>query len=146
MKLRAPEEQSVNSEEETQVALRDKIDVHMMGNVMYYVLTKKWLFEGLTTEEATTRMAKGRRSKFPKDILASKDPADQAVVKAIAMCWTHEPENRPAAREVSDLLRVALETILGTTHLGVVKVSIPPLPKKYSYSDSDFYVNLGGTL
>lgn len=124
----------------------DKVDVHMMGNVMYYVLTKKWLFEHVTTEEATKLMVQGSRSEFPEDILNSEDLAIQAVVKAIKMCWTHDVEKRPAAREVSALLREALETILGTSDLGVVKVSIPPLPRDYRFTDSDFYVNLGGEL
>jgi len=145
MKLRAPEEQNMGYYEE-RVVLLDKVDIFMMGNVMYYILTKKWLFEGEKTEDATLRMLKGGRSKFPDQFLKSDDPSIQAVIKAIEMCWTHEAEKRPAAREVSNLLRVALETILGTKILGVVRVSIPPLPKEYRYSDSDFYVNLGGVL
>lgn len=144
-KLRAPEELFIEDGEK-RVVLMDKVDVHMMGNVMYYVLTKKWLFEHVTTEEATKLMVQGSRSEFPEDILNSEDLAIQAVVKAINMCWTHDMEKRPAAREVSALLREALETILGTSDLGVVKVSIPPLPRDYRFTDSDFYVNLGGEL
>lgn len=145
MKLRAPEEQFIGDDEDRKVMM-EKIDVYMMGNVMYYVLTKKWLFEEFTTDEATAQMVKGHRSTFPKDILESHDIAIQAIVKAIKICWTHEVEERPTARMVSNILKNALETILGTTDLGIVRVSVPPLPKQYRYTDSDFYVNLGGEL
>mmetsp|Transcript_18290 Transcript_18290/g.25777 ORF Transcript_18290/g.25777 Transcript_18290/m.25777 type:complete len:480 (+) Transcript_18290:140-1579(+) len=136
--LRAPEEQT------RQNVVVEKADDFMMGNVMYYVLAKKWLFEipGYSAARAVRHLHRGERSPFPDHILNSKDPADIAFMKGIEMSWTHEVEKRPSAREISDYLIAELEKIEGKKYSGgAIRASIAPLPEGYRYSDSDYEDN-----
>lgn len=123
----------------------EKSDVYTIGNVMYYVLTMHWLFEGYDTKDAEMKVATGDRSPFPQKILDSDDRALRAVRKAIEWCWVHDPEKRPAASKVRKFLEHELKAVLGVKDdLGIVQVtSIDPLPKGYRYSDSDFNTMFG---
>ena len=114
----------------------------MMADVMYYVLTKRWMFEGKTSESAKELVELGKRPTFPLRFKDTKDPAVLAMIEAIMRCWTHDPEQRPSSREISDYLNESLRKIQGVDKLGVVRVSVPALPKDHRYSDSDFYENL----
>lgn len=114
----------------------------MMADVMFYVLTKLWMWEGITTKKAKSLTERGGRPEIPRDILTSEDPAIKAMVKAIKDCWIGNPKERPRSRQISDFLREALRKIEGVEELGVVRVSIPPLPNNHRYTDSDFYRNL----
>lgn len=139
--MRSPEEVAyflkMSNQFETNL---EKSDVYTMGNVMYYILTMHWLFEGYKTKDAELELATGKRSPFPNEILGSDDRAIHAVRKAIEMCWTHSPEERPKATQIRKFLEHELKGVLGVKgDLGVVRVtSIDPLPKDYRYSDSDF--------
>jgi hypothetical protein len=75
MKLRPPEEQAEDRED---ILLdRTKVDNYMMGNIMYYVLTMQWLFEGHTRDEAVAKIVNEERSQILPELLASEDPAVQ---------------------------------------------------------------------
>ena len=119
-----------------------QVDTFMMGNIMFYVLTKLWMWEGITTKEAQKRTEQGERPEIPQSILTSDDPAIKAMVKAVKDCWIPDPKQRPRSRQISDFLREELRKIEGVEELGIVRVSIPPLPKNHRYTDSDFYDNL----
>jgi hypothetical protein len=141
MKLRPPEEQAEDKEE---ILLdRTKVDNYMMGNIMYYLLTTHWLFEGYTRDEAVAKIVHQERSHIPPELLASEDPAVQAIVWAINACWSHSPHQRPPSRKISDFLKNELRRIEKVDELGVVRVSVPPLPFGFRHTDSDFVENLG---
>mmetsp|Transcript_17266 Transcript_17266/g.26721 ORF Transcript_17266/g.26721 Transcript_17266/m.26721 type:complete len:119 (-) Transcript_17266:135-491(-) len=118
-----------------------------MGNVMYYVLTKKWLFEigGESVGAAMKKLIGGERSPFPENLQNSKNPADKALIEGIELAWIHDASKRPRAREIADIMIRRLEKIEGRKYVGPdsIRVSIPPLPQDYRYSDSDFEANLG---
>lgn len=106
---------------------------------MYYIFTMNWLFEELGVADAVQKVTEGIRSRFPQNLLESRDRSVRAMRKAIEMCWTHDPDKRPTANEVRNFLGQELKAVLGVVELGVVRVtSIEPLPDGYSYSDSDF--------
>jgi hypothetical protein len=113
----------------------EKADDYVAGNVVFYVLTKRWIFEGIGNEKAIQKLQKGERPPFPKSIRHSTDPADQAMMKGIKMLWTHDVDKRPKAREVSDFLIKELETVVGHRGDGEVRVSIPPLPGSWDFME-----------
>lgn len=123
----------------------EKADDYVVGNVMYYVLTKRWIFEDLLGSEGVKYLQEGKRSPFPKHLQNSKDPADIALMKGISMVWTHSVAKRPSSREVSNFLIFELEKITGEKVKEVVRVSVQPLPKDWDYSeDPTFSLNLEG--
>jgi hypothetical protein len=141
MKLRPPEEQAEDMEG---ILLdRTKVDNYMMGNIMYYVLTTHWLFEGHTRDEAVAKIVNQERSHIPTELLASEDPVVQAIVWAIKACWSQNPHQRPPSRKISDFLKTELKRFEKVDELGVVRVSVPPLPVGFRHTDSDFEENLG---
>jgi hypothetical protein len=115
----------------------------MMGNIMYYVLTTHWLFEGHTRDESVAKIVNEERSPIPPELLASEDPAVQAIVWAVKACWAQNPHRRPPSRKISDFLKKELRQIEKVDELGVVRVSVPPLPFDFRHTDSDFVENLG---
>jgi len=114
----------------------------MMGNVMYYVLTNQWIFEGYSKGVTKQKILNGERSKIPAHIRESADRATQALLHAVEMCWVHNYKERPTARQVADYIKEELRQIEGVDDLGVVRVDMPPLPKNHRYTDSDFYDNI----
>ena len=113
----------------------EKADDYTIGNIMYYVLTKWWIFEGVKNSVGVYLLQQGKRSPFPEHIKNSTDPSDQALMKGINMLWTHDVKKRPSARVVSDFLIGELEKIQKKKVEGVVQASVPPLPKDWDYGD-----------
>jgi hypothetical protein len=105
-----------------------------MGNILYYVLTKMWLFEGIPTKTAKQMLIDGKLSTIPSQFLNSTNSADLAMIKAIQMAWVYNPDNRPTAREIASFLKQHLDNTW--------RVDIDPLPPNHRYTDSDFYSNL----
>jgi hypothetical protein len=105
-----------------------------MGNILYYVLTKKWLFEGIPTKVARQMLIDGKLSTIPSHFLNSSNSADLAMTKAIQMAWVYNPDDRPTAREIASILKQHLNNIW--------RVDIPRLSPNHRYTDSDFYRNL----
>jgi len=146
-KLRSPEEYYATDHDLLLNA--DKSDTYMLGNVIYYVLTNKWLFEHKSPEETKILLLAGKRSEIPSTFRKSSDAANQAIIKAIKMCWIQRPQNRPSARTISNFLQKAYlqyehekSSNSSTSFIAsnnVIKVNIPPLPKDFSFSDSEFY-------
>jgi hypothetical protein len=114
----------------------------MMGNVMYYILTNQWLFEGFSNIDTKKKIMDGERSSIPVHIKESKDRAIQGLLHAIEMCWTHDYKERPTAQEVADYIGGLLMQIEGLDQLNIVRVNMPPLPKNHRYTDNDFYGNI----
>jgi serine/threonine protein kinase len=141
--IRSPEEIAFKLKQtKRRDILLEKSDVYTLGNVMYYVFTMQWLFQGLDAADAAKKVTEGIRSPFPQKLLESPDRAIRAMRKAIEMCWTHDPKKRPTADEVRSFLGKELKAVFGVEESDVVSVrvtSIEALPKDYSYSDSDFH-------
>ena len=135
-KLRSPEE-FYEHDNGGRIPLSNA-DVFMMGNVMYYVLTNRWLFEGFSNSVAKQKIMNGERSAIPTSIQQSKDRAIQILLKAIEMCWVHEYKKRPTAREVASFIGKGLKEIEGHLDDDVVRLQMPSLPKDHRYTDSDF--------
>lgn len=119
-----------------------KVDDYMMGNVMFYVLTNHWTFEGYTAKEAIRMMRRGQRSIIPPKILDKRNPAIRAMLGAIRSCWKQNPAERPSSRKIADFLKNELRRIEKTDTIGVVRVSLPPFPAMFRHTDSDFEKNL----
>jgi hypothetical protein len=139
LKLRAPEEFKAYKEKAS-IDLAPA-DVYMAGNIMYYVLTHQWLFQGMSSADASVAIKKGKRSDIPSSIKKSSDPYTRLLVEGIEMCWTHDPRKRLSARAVADYMKKQLAAIEGVEDMGVIKVEMPPLPSDHRYTDSDFYSN-----
>lgn len=138
--LRSPEEFYAHDHSE-EISLTNA-DVFMMGNVMYYILTNQWLFEGYSNTDASDMIIRGDRSSMPPHIMQSDDRAIKAALHAIEMCWVQDYKTRPTAREVADYIGGELKQIEGVDNLDIVRVKMPPLPKDHKYTDSDFYSNI----
>ncbi len=79
---------------------------------------------------------------MPPKYLNSNDPAIQAIIVVIRACWKQNPLKRPSSRQIADALSEELQRIEQTDKLGIVRVSLPPLPKKFRFTDSDFQEHL----
>jgi hypothetical protein len=110
---------------------------------MYYVLTTHWLFEGDTQDVALNKIANHKRSLLPTKYLFSRDPAIRAIVVAIKDCWGQDPRGRPTSRKISNDLKRQLGRIEKVNDVDIVRVSVPPLPADFRYTDSDFAENMG---
>lgn len=94
----------------------DKVDVWMMGNLIYYMLTDLYTFEkpkNLSWKDSGKELLAGRRSPLPSHIAESHDSSHVAIRKALDMCWTQKWEERPSARSISDYLIGQLRNITG---------------------------------
>lgn len=94
--LRSPEEYAYGRQTE-------KVDVYSMGNVLYSILTSEYPFKHEKYKDVCKKVIAGERPAIPKKFLNSTDPFDQTMLKAIEMCWVHDPEKRATAREVQRL-------------------------------------------
>ena len=104
--FRAPEEYRYDRETE-------KIDVYTLGLVLYKILTNGGsLYNGMKTSIRETYVKNGGRPNITdSEILKSTHPYDTTLLKAIDLCWTFDPEERPGAREIANLLHGALKTL-----------------------------------
>jgi len=114
----------------------DKVDVWMMGDVLYYVLTKKWVMEGRTNKEAVKLLDQGKLSEIPSFIKNSKNREHQAMMHALGMAWTLDPDERPPAREIAAYLERELITMNGGKSDAPWRAKARPLPPDYDFSAS----------
>jgi hypothetical protein len=146
-KLRAPEEFAALEAEPKEAINLAPANVYMAGNIMYYVLTHQWLFEGIINNDTKAAILHGQRSRIPPQILAkaTNDPYIQTMLNGIDMCWTHDPLLRPSGRDIANYLKQQLAKIEGIADVkdvGVIRVHMPPLPLDHRYTDNDFYSNI----
>lgn len=136
IKLRPPEEVIRDNRR----IHRDKSDIWLMGNILYYILTKRWIFEERLNREAVNLVLKGLRSEIPDEILQSNNPADKAMIRGIEMAWVQDPNERPTARQIAMFLKEKLAKINGNKMVDY-RVSVAPLPPGYDFSTEDWYSN-----
>jgi hypothetical protein len=142
IKLRAPEELEAQIFGKETILSREKVDVYMMGNIFYYLLTNLWIWEGRSNNRAVLMHHAGERSFVPEEILNSTDSATQALLHCVTLCWEHDWSARSNASDVLNYIKTQLQTIEKKSNLGIVRVSIPPLSTDHRYTDSDFYYNI----
>ena len=117
------------------------IDVWMMGNLIYYMLTDLYTFEkpkNLSTKETGKELVAGRRSSYPEHVQNSTDPSHTAIKEALSMCWTQRWQERPPARKISDYLIGKLKEITGQDNPDF-RVELPKRNPKQKGTDSDYY-------
>ena len=61
----------------------DKIDVWMMGNLLYTILTDLQVWNKKGYEDQVKRIVAGKRPQIPKRIEKSNDPAHMAMMDAL---------------------------------------------------------------
>eukprot|EP00978_Attheya_sp_CCMP212_P030469 scaffold112105_cov49-Attheya_sp.AAC.2 len=117
----------------------EKADIYMMGQVMFYVLAKKWQYEGISVERGLEMLADGKITPFPSGL--DMGVRANAVMKdAILSCYKYDPADRPTARSIRDFLLKELSTMEGRTIAPgdeSLRITIPPLPNNHRYTDSD---------
>ncbi len=97
----------------------DKIDVWIMGNLLYTILTdlQVWNKELRGEKEVELKKAKsivaGKRPRIPEHFRESNEPAHVAMLHALNMTWTYDWNERPSAREVANYLIGELRNITG---------------------------------
>lgn len=118
----------------------DKIDVWMMGNIMYYILTDLYTFErpeNLSNRQAGKLLVNGQRSPYPEYIEYSRDPSHIAMKKALDMAWVQNWRERPSAREISDYLLGELRKITGEEEPDL-RVVLPERDEDQSAGDGEY--------
>ncbi|KAL7552222.1 hypothetical protein ACHAWF_017658 [Thalassiosira exigua] len=115
------------------------VDVWMMGNLIYTLLTNNYTFEKphLNVKEAAKKLMAGGRSPIPARIRNSKDPSHMAIMNAIDMCWKHDWRERPPARVISNYLFDRIKAITGEDKPDV-RVVLPRRDPKQKGTHSDF--------
>lgn len=84
-----------------------------MGNIYYAIMMKEYPFEKMSKKKAQQKIMNGERPALSAEYTNSTDQFTQALIKAMKMCWIHNPEERASAREVEQYLDAEL------TRLGV---------------------------
>eukprot|EP00986_Skeletonema_menzelii_P015400 scaffold11706_cov177-Skeletonema_menzelii.AAC.1 len=97
----------------------DKIDVWMMGNLLFAILTdlQVWDKESRSDEdvkiEQAERLVAGNRPQIPIHIRDSNEPAHLAMKNALDMTWNYNWKERPSARSIADYMTIELMKITG---------------------------------
>jgi serine/threonine protein kinase len=124
---RGPEEQ-VYSEYESDThppIVTEKIDVYALGNVLYRLAVgaSPWKRPGskkLSREEkdetARLKRTNGTLPAIPDDIVNSPDPAIQALLQAMHLCYRFDPLKRPTAAQVVTALSRSSASIRAGSH------------------------------
>ena len=93
-----------------------------MGNVFFYLLTKVWPFQHLDSSDAQKEIIEGKRPKLSKKLKASKDESNIALIKALKMCWVHDPKKRATAREIQKKLLLTLDKVWPANNTRIFRV------------------------
>ena len=82
------------------------VDVWALGSIIYHILTGKKVWKSqFRKRDAEKAMIRGELPVIEDTISNSSDPVDQALLKAFYMCYTHDPQKRPSAKEVATFLQ-----------------------------------------
>ncbi|KAL7535575.1 hypothetical protein ACHAXR_006585, partial [Thalassiosira sp. AJA248-18] len=118
----------------------DKVDVWMMGNLIFTILTDQYTFEKpqrLDMAEVAKKLVAGERTPLPEDIKNTHDPSHMAIMHALDMCWTYKWQERPSAQSIAGHLYDQLKVITGEENPDV-RVLLPKRDPNQRSTDSDF--------
>ena len=111
----------------------DRIDVFSLGGVFFYILSdgKKPWYNGGSYKKSVAKILNGEQPTLPtieeyntrefdKKVVAfvrerSKHPAFTALKKVMSKCWEFEPEDRPSALRVVEMLEEEWERMYPST-------------------------------
>jgi len=81
------------------------VDVWAFGSIIYHITTgtKVWKSQ-YSKRDAEKAMIRGELPVIEDSIANSSNPVDQALLGAFYMCYTHNPQKRPIAKEVAKYL------------------------------------------
>ena len=99
------------------------IDVWMMGNLLYTILTNLTVWDDSIRHSESYKLKMAKRivaqkvgltqRLIPQQILNSTDPSYQAMAKGLEMSWTYNWKDRPSAQMITDYLMDELRRITG---------------------------------
>jgi len=95
--------------------LTEKLDIYSLGNIFYFILTKKrpYTYPRTLREKVYEKLiVNGVSPVLPPKIEENSDPAIVAIIKAMKDCYAYDPSDRPSAREISDELSRVLDVLL----------------------------------
>lgn len=118
----------------------ETIDVWMMGNQIYTVMTDLYPYEkplNLNRTQALKKVINGERTELPEHIMNSHDPSYRAMIKALDMCWTYRWDKRPSARYITDYLMETLRKITGEEQPDL-RVVLPKRDPDQKNTESDY--------
>ena len=96
-KIRSPEEYLGED-------VTEKMDIFALGNVLYTILTGQYPFYKERQSKAIDMIKEGQRPPIDTLYENSDDELIQAIIKAIRVCWEHNPEDRASAVQVRGIL------------------------------------------
>jgi len=99
---RAPEEYAYKEETE-------KVDVYSLGNVLYFLLVREEVWGELHHKEIYQLVKAGQRPKIPDEIYKRDGVFERYMIRAIESAWIHEPERRPSAAQVANIIKRGIE-------------------------------------
>jgi serine/threonine protein kinase len=108
---RSPEEQV--GLQKSMPIVTEKVDLYGLGNVLFVLAVgiKPWMKSAkakISPEErdliSHVKLFNGTIPGVPMRIQRSRDPAIQALLKAMYKCYRFDPKERPSARNIADLL------------------------------------------
>lgn len=78
--------------------------------MFYVLLTKLYPFKDIDeSEDAQKKIMNEKRPHIGHKLRESDDPFTQALIKAIHMCWVHDPVERASSRKVQQFLQSELK-------------------------------------
>ena len=99
---RAPEEYAYKEETE-------KVDVYSLGNVLYFLLVREEVWGHRHHKEIYDLVKAGQRPKIPDEIYTRDGVFERYMIRAIESAWIHEPERRPSAAQVANIIKEGIE-------------------------------------
>lgn len=88
------------------------IDVYSLGHVLNFILTAQVPFPHLTDKQVAQQVSSGHRVQVTDPtILKSTHPYDRALLQVLDMCFEFDPAKRASARQVTNVLRDALDKL-----------------------------------
>ena len=82
----------------------EKVDVYSLGNVLYFLLTRRFPWKNVKADDVYEAVMNGERPPIPKAILRSDDPFYKYTLRGINMCYEQNPRKRASAREVAEAI------------------------------------------